>query len=129
MNGEPEQELVSVAAGARGDAGALVRRVAALWRHGLALGAGALLACAFAPQGWWPLAFISPAVLILLWERATPRRAAWLGFWFGFGLFAAGTYWLYGSLNLMAQITRSPSGRARAAAGRGAAGKDSTLVG
>jgi apolipoprotein N-acyltransferase len=104
LNGEPEQELVSVAAGARGDAGALVRRVAALWRHGLALGAGALLACAFAPQGWWPLAFISPAVLILLWERATPRRAAWLGFWFGFGLFAAGTYWLYGSLNLMAPV-------------------------
>ncbi len=85
-------------------AGLLVRRVARLWRHGLALGAGALLACAFAPQQWWPLAFISPAILILLWEQASARQAAWLGFWFGFGLFAAGTYWLYVSLNLMAPV-------------------------
>ncbi len=68
---------------------------AALWRHGLALGAGALLACAFAPQGLWPLALISPAVLFGLWERASARQAAWLGFWFGFGMFATGTYWLY----------------------------------
>ena len=30
-----------------------------------------------------------------LWEGATPREAAWLGFWFNVGTFAAGTYWLY----------------------------------
>ncbi len=82
----------------------MLGRIAPLWRPGLALGSGALLACAFAPQHWWPLAFISPAVLILLWERASARQAAGLGFWFGFGLFGAGTYWLYVSLNLMAPV-------------------------
>jgi len=102
LNGEPEQERVPVAT--RTAVNARAQRVAALWPHGLALGSGAVLACAFAPQGWWPLAFISPAVLILLWERASARQAAWLGFWFGFGMFAAGTYWLYSSLHLMAPL-------------------------
>ena len=54
-----------------------------------------MLATAFAPQGWWPFALLSPALLMALWEDADPRRAAWLGFWFGFGLFGVGTYWLY----------------------------------
>ena len=31
----------------------------------------------------------------MLWDDATPRRAAVLGFWFNAGTFAAGTYWLY----------------------------------
>lgn len=64
-------------------------------RRALALGAGALLSCAFAPFGLWPLAVLCPAVLIGLWEGVTARRAAGLGFCFGFGTFAAGTYWLY----------------------------------
>ena len=87
-------------AGTRGVA--FARR--AWMRPVLALGCGALLACAFAPQQWWPLALISPAVLIGLWDRASPRQAAWLGFWFGFGMFAAGTYWLYISIHLVAPL-------------------------
>ena len=43
----------------------------------LALLAGALLACAFAPLNLWPLAMLAPAVLMWLWEDSTPRRAAW----------------------------------------------------
>lgn len=57
--------------------------------------AGMLLALSFAPFGWWPLAVLMPAVLIWLWQGATPRRAAVLGFWFNAGTFSAGTYWLY----------------------------------
>ncbi|HYJ42114.1 MAG TPA: apolipoprotein N-acyltransferase [Steroidobacteraceae bacterium] len=57
--------------------------------------AGALLALSFAPFGWWPLAILMPAVLMWLWEGATPRRAAVLGFWFNAGTFSVGTYWLY----------------------------------
>jgi apolipoprotein N-acyltransferase len=72
---------------------------ALLARRALALGAGALLACAFAPLEWWPLAILCPAVLMGLWEEATPREAAWSGFWFGFGTFLAGTYWLYVSVH------------------------------
>jgi apolipoprotein N-acyltransferase len=60
---------------------------------------GALLACAFAPLSWWPLAILCPAVLMLLWSGATPRRAAQLGFCFSAGTFAAGTYWLYTSIH------------------------------
>ncbi|HEY6515875.1 MAG TPA: apolipoprotein N-acyltransferase [Steroidobacteraceae bacterium] len=74
-------------------------RHAVLVRRLLALGAGALLACAFAPFQWWPLAILCPAVLMWLWEEAEPRAAAWTGFWFSFGTFLAGTYWLYVSVH------------------------------
>jgi apolipoprotein N-acyltransferase len=61
----------------------------------VSLVAGMLLALSFAPFGWWPLAVLMPAVLIWLWQGATPRRAAVLGFWFNAGTFSVGTYWLY----------------------------------
>jgi apolipoprotein N-acyltransferase len=68
-----------------------------------ALAAGALLACAFAPLSWWPLAILCPALLMYLWQNATPREAAALGFWFNVGTFAAGTYWLYISIHIFGQ--------------------------
>jgi apolipoprotein N-acyltransferase len=61
----------------------------------VSLVAGMLLALSFAPFGVWPLAVLMPAVLIWLWQGATPRRAAVLGFWFNAGTFSFGTYWLY----------------------------------
>jgi apolipoprotein N-acyltransferase len=64
----------------------------------LALAAGALLTLAFAPFGLWPVAVLAPAALFGLLEGAAPRRAAWLGFLFGIGTFAAGTWWLYLSI-------------------------------
>ena len=70
-------------------------------RHATAFVAGALLACAFAPLNWWPLAVLCPAVLMWLWHGADPRQAACLGFWFNAGTFAAGTYWLYISIHLI----------------------------
>src|SRR6185437_14161456 len=78
---------------------AAVSRHALLARRLLAFGAGALLACAFAPFEWWPLAILCPAVLMGLWEDAAPREAAWTGFCFSFGTFLAGTYWLYVSVH------------------------------
>lgn len=74
-------------------------RYSVLVQRLLAFGAGALLACAFAPLQWWPLAILCPAVLMWLWEEAKPRAAAWTGFWFSFGTFLAGTYWLYVSVH------------------------------
>ena len=71
--------------------------------HWLALPAGALLALAFAPAGAWPLAFLCPATLMLLWDGAAPRAAAWRGFLFTGGTFLAGTYWLYHSIHLIGQ--------------------------
>jgi apolipoprotein N-acyltransferase len=67
--------------------------------HPAALLGGGVLALAFAPFGIWPLAILCPALLFLLWEGAAPRRAAALGFTFGCGTFAAGTYWLYVSIH------------------------------
>jgi apolipoprotein N-acyltransferase len=67
----------------------------------LAMPAGAALALAFAPVGFVPLAVLCPALLFILWQDATPRRAAWLGFLFTASTFLAGTYWLYHSIHLV----------------------------
>jgi apolipoprotein N-acyltransferase len=70
------------------------------WPRLGALVAGALLTLAFAPYGQWWLALVAPAALSFLWARtAAPREGAWLGFAFGAGLFAAGTWWLYISIH------------------------------
>lgn len=66
----------------------------------LAGAAGALLPLSFAPFHWYALAPVLLAALFLLWEGQRPREAAWRGFWFGFGTFAAGTYWLYISIHV-----------------------------
>jgi apolipoprotein N-acyltransferase len=76
-----------------------VKAVASL----VSLASGALLVCAFAPLNWWPVAIVAPALLMRLWEGAVPRRAAWLGFLFGTGTFAAGTWWLYISIHIFGQ--------------------------
>jgi apolipoprotein N-acyltransferase len=78
---------------------ALARPSAARTRALLALGAGAALAAAFAPLDLWPLALLSPALLMWLWQDVAPREAARLGFLFNTGTFAAGTYWLYISIH------------------------------
>jgi apolipoprotein N-acyltransferase len=97
----PPRETTAAPAAARAKQALLAARTgyAALARKVLAFGVGALLACAFAPFEWWPLAILCPAVLMWLWEEATPREAAWTGFWFSFGTFLAGTYWLYVSVH------------------------------
>ena len=41
-----------------------------------------------------------PAILVLLWDEATPRRAAWLGFCYAAGLFLSGTYWIYTAVHV-----------------------------
>ena len=70
-------------------------------------GAGAAACCL--P---WPLrrgisgalALLCPAVLIWLWSRApSAREGAWLGFAFGFGTYAAGTWWLYIAIRVFGQ--------------------------
>lgn len=73
------------------------RLAARIARHRawLALVAGAAAVPAFAPIGWYPLAVLSPALLFLLWEEASPRRAAGIGFAWGAGLFLAGTWWIF----------------------------------
>lgn len=73
-------------------------------RRIVALGVGALLNLAFAPYQLWPLAILCPAALMLLWEGARPREAAVLGFWFNFGTFLVGTWWIYTGVHTMAAV-------------------------
>jgi apolipoprotein N-acyltransferase len=61
--------------------------------------AGAALPLAFAPFGLFPLAYIAPAMLFLLWREGSAARAAWRGFLFGLGLFGIGVSWVYVSLH------------------------------
>ncbi len=68
-------------------------------RLAVAAAAGAALCAAFAPTDLWWLALLSPALLMALWQDASPRHAAALGFWFNVGTFAVGTYWLYISIH------------------------------
>ena len=82
-----------------------VRLAGVPWMRRLfALGSGAVLTFGFAPLQWWPLAILCPAVLMYLWEGVSPREAAKLGFWFNFGTFVAGTYWIYTGVHIMAGV-------------------------
>ena len=70
------------------------------WRQPLLLcAAGALQVAAFAPLGWWPLSFVSLAVLFHAWRGAPPRTAAGLGFAWGLGCFLVGVSWVYVSMH------------------------------
>jgi apolipoprotein N-acyltransferase len=54
---------------------------------------------AFAPVGFYPLLFLTLALLVHLWGPASPRQCFFLGFWFGLGFFGAGVSWIYVSLS------------------------------
>jgi apolipoprotein N-acyltransferase len=84
---------------------------AATWVAGLkgagralfAAGLGALSVLAFAPVQLWPILFVTFGVLVWLLDAchhahadlsARLRCAGLVGFWFGFGYFLAGLYWV-----------------------------------
>ncbi len=64
---------------------------------------GALLTLSFAPFGWYMLAPVLLVPFLYSSLVCSPRQAAWHGFWFGAGLFFAGTYWLYVSIHVFGQ--------------------------
>ncbi len=65
----------------------------------LALLAGAILTLAFAPFFIFPLAILSPALLLALWLHLTPKQAFLRGWLFGLGLFGTGVYWVFISIH------------------------------
>lgn len=74
---------------------------AALWKQAVAaLAAGAASVLAFAPFGAWPLAPVALALLFLLWNEASPRRAFVIGWAFGMGLFSFGLFWVRISISV-----------------------------
>lgn len=66
----------------------------------LLFASGLLAVSGFAPSGLFPLTVLALALLFVQWQRAaSARQAAWMGFQFGFGLFAAGVGWIYVALH------------------------------
>ena len=62
------------------------------------LGAASVLG--FAPFLLFPIPIIALALLVRLWQGATPRMAALQGYAFGAGLFLAGVSWVYVSMHV-----------------------------
>ena len=65
----------------------------------LALLAGALTTLALAPYSIWPLLLVSIALFYLGLRELSAKQALWRGWCYGFGLFAAGTSWVYVSIH------------------------------
>ncbi len=60
---------------------------------------GALTTFAFAPYQVWPLAFVSVAALLYLISGQSAKKAAWIGYAWGFGQFATGISWVHVSID------------------------------
>ncbi|KHD24257.1 apolipoprotein acyltransferase [Vibrio caribbeanicus] len=60
---------------------------------------GAITTLAFAPYQLWPLAIISPAILLLLIHQQSAKRALWIGYAWGLGQFATGISWVHISID------------------------------
>ncbi len=70
----------------------------------IALAAGATMPLAFAPFNFWPVAILSPALLIFQLEFLhTRRQVFWLGYVWGLGYFGFGVSWIYNSLHVFGQ--------------------------
>ena len=61
---------------------------------------GAATTLAFAPFGWSLLAPLLVLPLLYICLTVAPRDAAGHAFWYGFGLFLTGTYWIYISVHV-----------------------------
>lgn len=66
----------------------------------LAWSAGAMFILALAPYEFWPIAFVSPAILYaLLMPVMSGKRAFIIGEAYGMGLWCVGAFWLYTSIH------------------------------
>ncbi len=69
-------------------------------KFALSLLAGLVAVLSFAPFLLFSLSIASLALLFTFWlHEESPRRAAWTGFAFGFGLFGGGISWIYVALH------------------------------
>ncbi|NGZ67101.1 apolipoprotein N-acyltransferase [Vibrio aestuarianus subsp. cardii] len=60
---------------------------------------GVLTPLAFAPYQFWPLAIISPVLLLLLINQQSTRKATVIGYAWGLGFFAFGISWVHVSID------------------------------
>lgn len=67
--------------------------------NSLTLAAGALITLTLAPFDLWPLTFLACIILYLGLSQLSSSQAALRGWWFGLGMFASGTSWVYVSIH------------------------------
>ena len=72
---------------------------AGLAAQAAALLSGAALPLALAPVGWWPMAPLALAVLLVTCLEGTAGQTAWRGWLFGLGSFGTGTSWIFVSIH------------------------------
>jgi len=76
----------------------LPTRLRRAWPFAASAAGGASIFLAGPDFDFWWLASLSLVPLLLAMRGATPRRAAWIGFWAGLCCNAGGFYWLVGLL-------------------------------
>ena len=87
------------------------RRIEKIAVPAAALIAGAATPLGFAPYSLAFVPFLTLSVLFLVWLRAdSARRAGWLGFLFGLGMFGAGVSWVYVSLHTFGNMAAPLAG-------------------
>ncbi|WP_428772105.1 apolipoprotein N-acyltransferase [Vibrio sp.] len=64
---------------------------------------------AFAPYAIWPLAIISPAILLLLLANQSGKRGFWIGYGWGMGLFGSGISWVHVSIDTFGGMPKMAS--------------------
>jgi apolipoprotein N-acyltransferase len=77
--------------------------------------AGVLGVTAYAPLGWYPVAYLSLAVLFNAWLGDNPRQALRHGALYGLGYFGAGVSWVYVSVHTYGHVTMLPAALVTAA--------------
>ncbi|EJE4199285.1 apolipoprotein N-acyltransferase [Vibrio cholerae] len=60
---------------------------------------GVITPLAFAPYQFWPLALLSPFILLLLLHQQSAKRAALIAYLWGIGQFAVGISWVHVSID------------------------------
>ncbi len=70
-----------------------------------AIVAGAVANFGFLTPGIFAATLVSLVALFYLWNAATPKHCAFLGFMFGLGLYSVGISWLYVSIHDFGQAT------------------------
>ena len=66
----------------------------------LATLSGALVTLSLAPFDYWPIGIVSTSMIAYIMATATPQQAAIRGWFYGLGLFGAGTSWVYVSIHI-----------------------------
>jgi apolipoprotein N-acyltransferase len=92
-----------------------VTRLSARYGGIIVLLAGVLGVTAYAPLGWYPVAYLSLAVLFNAWLGDNPRQALRHGALYGLGYFGAGVSWVYVSVHTYGHVTLLPAALVTAA--------------